>query len=97
MGKEQLKQGMLVTTSRERRPITIDPQLQSVLEHLNAARKDFSEAYTRITNEGAKNYSSMLRDFLTDIESAIGETSCLATSKIELDLMREYNREEEKK
>lgn len=73
------------------KPITIDSQLQSVLEHLNAARKDFSEAYTRITNEGAKNYSSMLRDFLTDIESAIGETSCLATSKIELDLMREYN------
>lgn len=73
------------------KPITIDPQLQSVLEHLNAARKDFSEAYTRITNEGAKKYSFMLRDFLTDIESAISETSCLATSKIELDLMREYN------
>lgn len=36
------------------KPITIDPQLQSVLEHLNAARRDFSEAYTRITNEGAK-------------------------------------------
>ena len=53
------------------KPITIDPQLQSVLEHLNAARKDFSEAYTRITNEGAKKYSFMLRDFLTDIESAI--------------------------
>lgn len=45
------------------KPITIDSQLQSVLEHLNAARKDFSEAYTRITNEGAKNYSTMLRDF----------------------------------
>jgi hypothetical protein len=79
------------------KPITIDPQLQSVLEHLNAARKDFSEAYIRITNEGAKNYSTMLRDFMTDIESAISETSCLATSKIELDLMREYNiRKEEK-
>ena len=37
------------------KPITIDPQLQSVLEHLNAARKDFSEAYIRITNEGQKN------------------------------------------
>ncbi len=36
------------------KPITIDPQLQSVLEHLNAARKDFSEAYIRITNEGGK-------------------------------------------
>lgn len=36
------------------KPITIDPQLQSVLEHLNAARKDFSEAYTRITNEGQR-------------------------------------------
>ena len=79
------------------KPITIDSQLQSVLEHLNAARKDFSEAYIRITNEGVKNYSTMLRDFMTDIESAIGETSCLATSKIELDLMREYNiRKEEK-
>lgn len=79
------------------KPITIDSQLQSVLEHLNAARKDFSEAYTRITNEGAKNYSSMLRDFMSDIESAIGETSCLATSKIEIDLRREYNIEEEEK
>ena len=76
------------------KPITIDPQLQSVLEHLNAARKDFSEAYTRITNEGAKNYSTMLRDFMTDIESAIGETSCLA---IELDLMREYNTRKEER
>ena len=75
------------------KPITIDPQLQSVLEHLNAARKDFSEAYTRIT----KNYSTMLRDFMTDIESAIGETSCLATSKIELDLMREYNTRKEER
>ena len=79
------------------KPITIDSQLQSVLEHLNAARKDFSEAYTCITNEGAKNYSSMLRDFMSDIESAIGETSCLATSKIEIDLRREYNIEEEEK
>ena len=79
------------------KPITIDPQLQSVLEHLNAARKDFSEAYTRITNEGAKNYSTMLRHFMTDIESAIGETSCLATSKIELDLMREYNTRKEER
>lgn len=79
------------------KPITIDPQLQSVLEHLNAARKDFSEAYTRITNEGAKNYPSMLRDFMTDMESAISETSCLATSKIEIDLMREYNTRKEEK
>lgn len=97
MEKEQLKQSEVVTISTKRQPITIDPQLQSVLEHLNAARKDFSEAYTRITNEGAKNYPSMLRDFMADMESAISETSCLATSKIELDLMREYNIEEEKK
>jgi len=71
------------------KPITIDPQLQSVLEHLIAARKDFSEAYTRLANEGVKEYSSMLKDFTSDIESAISETSCLATSKIEYDLKRE--------
>lgn len=34
---------------------------------------------------------------MTDIESAIGETSCLATSKIELDLMREYNTRKEER
>lgn len=73
------------------KPITIDPQLQSVLEHLNAARKDFSEAYTRIMNDGAKTHSSMLQDFLINIESIIDDTSCLITSKIENDLMREYN------
>ena len=73
------------------KPITIDPQLLSVLEHLNAARKDFSEAYTRIMNDGAKNHSSMLQDFLINIESIIDDTSCLITSKIENDLMREYN------
>lgn len=46
------------------KPITIDPQLQSVLEHLNAARKDFSEAYIRITNEGAKKIFFYASGFL---------------------------------
>ena len=48
MEKEQLKPGTPVVTSTKRKPMTIDPRLQIILENLNDAKKRFNEVYSQV-------------------------------------------------
>lgn len=86
MEKEQLKPGTPVAASTKRKPITIDPRLQTILENLNNAKKQFNEVYSQIMSEGIHVYESTQKDFMTDIDSAISNTTYLVAQKIEFDL-----------
>lgn len=72
----------------------IDPKLQSILEHLKIAREEFNEVFIKMNANGIKLYDSTLKDFLTDIDSAITNTSYLVASKIEYDI---HNRKTSKR
>lgn len=70
------------------KPITIDPQLQSVLEHLIMARKEFNKAFRRFTDDEMKMYVGIHKDFMTGIQEVISGTIYLGSAKIESDLYR---------
>lgn len=86
MEKEQLKPGTPVVASTKRKPMTIDPRLQIILENLNDAKKRFNEVYSQVISEGIHVYESTQKDFMTDIDSAITNTTYMIAQKIEFDL-----------
>lgn len=86
MEKEQLKPSRPVAASTKRKPMTIDPRLQIILESLNDAKKQFNEVYNQIMSEGIGVYESAQKDFMTDLDSAISNTTYMAALKIEFDL-----------
>lgn len=69
-------------------PMTIDPKLQTVLENLNDAKKLFNEVYIQVMSEGIHVYESTQKDFMSDIDSAIANTTCMVAQKVEYDVRR---------
>lgn len=70
------------------KPITIDPRLQTILENLNNAKKQFNEVYIQVMSEGIHVYESTQKDFMSDIDSAIANTTYMIAQKVEYDLKR---------
>lgn len=69
-------------------PMTIDPKLQTVLENLNDAKKLFNEVYIQVMSEGIHVYESTQKDFMSDIDSAIANTTYMVAQKVEYDVRR---------
>ena len=86
MEKEQLKPGTPAAASTKRKPMTIDPRLQTILENLNDAKRQFNEVYSQVMLEGIHIYETTQKDFMTDINSAISNTTYMVAQKIEFDL-----------
>ncbi|RHR75558.1 hypothetical protein DWW69_09725 [Bacteroides sp. AF16-49] len=70
------------------KPITIDPKLQTILENLNNAKKLFNEVYTQINIDGIHIYETAQRDFMSDVDSAISNTSYMVAQKVEYDVRK---------
>lgn len=70
------------------KPITIDPRLQTILENLNNAKKQFNEVYIQVMSEGIHVYESTQKDFMSDIDSAIANTTYMVAQKVEYDVRR---------
>lgn len=69
--------------------IVIDPRLQTILENLNDAKKRFNEVYLEVKSEGIHIYESTQKDFMSDIDSAISNTTCMVAQKLEYDVKRD--------
>lgn len=69
-------------------PMTLDPKLQTVLENLNDAKKLFNEVYIQVMSEGIHVYESTQKDFMSDIDSAIANTTYMVAQKVEYDVRR---------
>lgn len=70
------------------KPITIDQRLQTILENLNNAKKQFNEVYVQVMSEGIHMYESTQKDFMSDIDSAIANTTYMVAQKVEYDVRR---------
>lgn len=78
------------------KPMTIDPRLQTILENLNDAKRLFNEVYLQVMSERINVYESTQKDFMTDIDSAIANTTYMVAQKVEYDVKRGiYNTFEE--
>lgn len=90
MKKKLLKSQTSDSFPEKREPIIIDSKLQAILENLNDAKRLFYEVYIQIISEGMHLYESNQKDFMTDIDSAISNTTCMIAKKIEFDLRALY-------
>lgn len=70
------------------KPMIIDPRLQTVLENLNDAKKLFNEVYIQVMSEGIHVYESTQKDFMSDIDSAIANTTYMVAQQVEYDVRR---------
>nr|DAF41317.1 MAG TPA: hypothetical protein [Caudoviricetes sp.] len=86
MEKEQLKSGTPAGVSTKRKPMTIDPRLQTILENLNDSKKLFNEVCNQIIAGGIHAYETTQEDFMSDIDSAISNTTYMVAQKVEYDI-----------
>lgn len=90
MKKKLLKSQTSDSFPKKREPIIIDSKLQAILENLNDAKRLFYEVYIQVISEGTHLYESNQKDFMTDIDSAISNTTYMIAKKIEFDLRALY-------
>lgn len=70
------------------KPMIIDPRLQTILENLNDAKKLFNEVCSQFYTENIHVYESTQKDFMSDIDSAIANTTYMVAQKVEYDIRR---------
>lgn len=70
----------------QKKPITVDTELQIILELLTHAKKQFNQIYTQMGAKGVPLCNSAQKDFTTYIDGAITNTIYLVGNQIEFDV-----------
>lgn len=70
----------------QKKPITVDTELQLVLELLTHAKKQFNQIYAQMSTKGVPLCNSAQKDFTTYIDGAITNTIYLVGNQIEFDV-----------